>query len=82
MLHIEICIGYGVYKKIMSNQGTRYQNHLLLCWFQLTKIDYADDEEEEEVKEVSPPVKMEAPLLVDVEQENSQVSLRTDTEMI
>ena len=61
--------------------GTRYRNHLFLCWFQLTKIDYADDEEEE-VKEVSPPVKMEAPLLVDVEQENSQVSLRTDTEMI
>ncbi len=41
----------------------------------MTKIDYREEENEVEEVKVAPPVKVETPLLVDVEQENSQVQL-------
>jgi hypothetical protein len=41
----------------------------------MTKIDYREEENEVEEVKVAPPVKMETPLLVDVEQENSQVQV-------
>jgi len=41
----------------------------------MTKIDYREEEDEVEEVKVAPPLKMEAPLLVDVEQENSQVMM-------
>jgi hypothetical protein len=41
----------------------------------MTKIDYREEENEVEEVKVAPPVKVETPLLVDVEQENSQVQM-------